>query len=136
MAWDLAVSENGDFVFAAHRDLAGVSGTDLIEQRIRLRLRIVRGSWVFDTDKTLGSYLHQLVGMNPVKASGLAPAYVREALRTMTEISVDDVLLSYTDRDLTLEIRYHVLLSPGQPNAGATEQERSISVTLAGAGGD
>lgn len=90
--FDLALSPNGDLILAGNRDLAGISGADLVEQRIRLRLRLRRGTWVYDENETLGSQLHRMIGMAPEEAHNSVGAYVREALRTMDDINVDDVL--------------------------------------------
>jgi hypothetical protein len=45
MSYDLAISEHGDLILAGNRDLGGVSGVDLLNQRIQTRLRLHRGSW-------------------------------------------------------------------------------------------
>src|SRR4051794_13029946 len=93
MPYDLLISENGDLVFSAIRDLQGIAGIGQINQRVRMRLKIPLGSWIYDDDGTLGSNLYTLSGVNPVEAQSRAEAYVREALRPMTEISVDSVEL-------------------------------------------
>lgn len=99
MAWDLAISEHGDLIFAGNRDLAGVSGSDLIEQRMRLRLKLHRGSWVYDADGNLGSNLWRLIGMRPQDANAAVNALVREALRPMAnEINVADVKVYRVDK--------------------------------------
>lgn len=89
--WDLALSPNGDLVISGHRDLSGKSGTDLLEQRMLLRLQIHRGSWVYDDGKTLGSNLYRLIGMSATDAHSAVEPYVNEALRGMTEIKVVSV---------------------------------------------
>ena len=94
MPYDLALSGNGDLVIAGNRDLAGVSGTDLIDQRIRLRLRLRRGAWVYDDAKTLGSELFHLSGQKPEDVQAMTGAYVRDALRSMSdEITIEDVII-------------------------------------------
>jgi phage baseplate assembly protein W len=125
----LAISPHGDLIFAANRDLAGVSGIDLINQRIRTRLRLHRGSWVYDADGSLGSNLFQLIGKASTQAAQLAPAYVREALRDMPEIQVDDVSIEQTERDISLTVVYRVVASPEEVG-GAAEAQYAISVTL------
>jgi phage baseplate assembly protein W len=129
MSWDLALSEHGDLIFAANRDLAGISGIDLIEQRMRIRMVVHRGSWVYDTDQTLGSNLRRLIGMSPEQAASTAPALVREALRAMDEITVDDVNVQATDRDITLIVLYKLRISPNALG-GPTQEQRQLAITL------
>lgn len=132
--WDLAIADNGDLIISGHQDLLGRSGTDLLEQRIRLRLMIHRGSWALDNQKTLGSNLYRLVGMTPTDAAQAAPALVREALRSMSEIVVDDVHVAATDTDITLVIFYHTAeVSQGLVSSGE-EQQLTISLPVAATG--
>lgn len=96
-------------MFSGNRDLQGVSGIALIEQRMRLRLRMMRGQWQFDISGTLGSRLYTLPGKSPDEAAAQAQMYVREALRDMTEIAIDDVITDTTaDRGLELHVQYHL----------------------------
>lgn len=127
--WDLAIASNGDLIISGSRDLAGKSGTDLLEQRMILRLKLHRGEWTYDDSDSLGSQLFRLIGENPIKAQAMAPAYVREALREMAnEISVDDVEVTYDQaRSITLLISYTVL----EDLAGDSEQEaQQVEVTI------
>jgi hypothetical protein len=107
MSYDLAISEHGDLILAGNRDLAGVSGTDLINQRIVIRLTIQRGAWIFDTNGTLGSFLFRLLGQSPQSALE-TDSYVREALRGMTDISVEDVTVEYREdlKALAIQVQY------------------------------
>lgn len=91
MPYDLALSEYGDLMFSASRDLLGVSGQALVEQRIRIRLKIPKASWIYDDDRTLGSFLHQLGGTPLDQATEQATTLVREALRAMEDVIVDHV---------------------------------------------
>ena len=129
MSWDLALL-NGDMVHSASGDWSSISGTDLLNQRISIRCRLHRGEWVYDEDNTLGSQLYSLVGMPPDKAQALAQAYVREALRDMDEINIDNVQVqALTNRSITAIIFYHVLDDLG----GGSEQEAEIvDVTIGG----
>lgn len=93
MAWDLAIGPHGDLLFAGNRDLTGVGGHSLTEQRIRLRCKIPRGSWVYDEPRTLGSNLWKLLGVGRADVIENVDPYVREALTPMGDISVEDVLV-------------------------------------------
>jgi hypothetical protein len=112
--YDIAMSEHGDLVVSGSRDLAGISGTDLIEQRIRTRLRIRRGSWVYDTEGDLGSNLERVINQEPTQAERSIQNYVREALEPMEEISVVGVTTDYTDLSLTLSVQYQLLDIEGE----------------------
>lgn len=130
--WDLALSSNGDLILSGANDLAGISGTDLIEQRIRLRLRLHRGEWEGDADDRLGSQLYRLAGMSPVKAQQVAPAYVRDALRDMSdEITIGDVRIAYDTRSITLTVGYSVLSDLG---ATAEEDAQQIEIQIPAGG--
>lgn len=132
MSYDLALSENGDLIFAANRDLQGVSGIALIEQRMRLRLRMMRGQWQFDPEGTLGSRLYTLPGKSPEEASAQAQMYVREALREMDEIQVDGVTTSTTkDRGLEVHVQYHLTSDDGSTVPDLT-LDLSVTVPVGG----
>lgn len=129
MAWDLALAPNGDLIISGARDLAGKSGTDLLEQRMILRLKLHRGEWSYDDNDSFGSQLYRLIGENPVKAQAQAPAYVREALRPMeNEVLIDDVQVNFDDsRSITLTLLYQVLDDLG---GDAEQQAQEIEITI------
>lgn len=106
MPYDLLISENGDLVFSAIRDLQGIAGVGQVNQRIRTRLKIPLGTWTYDDDGTLGSNLYALSSANPLEAQTRAEAYVREALRPMTDINVDSVELIPETRGFTINVYY------------------------------
>ena len=127
MAWDLALDEHGDMMIGGHRDLLGRSGRDLIEQRMRIRLMVRRGSWLYDTDKTLGSNLWRLVGMSEDNASASARAYVIEALRGMDEINIDDVQVKTDSHSIVIVVLYRL----ADVNTGyVSPNELSLSIAL------
>jgi hypothetical protein len=135
ISYDLALSGHGDLVVSGNRDLAGISGTDLIEQRIRLRLRVQRGSWIYDETQTLGSNLNNVIGMEPERAQSVADNLVREALIRMTEITVSGVTLIYGDKDVTTVVHYQIT-SEGEGSEGSEEAEvHDLPITLQSAGG-
>ena len=106
MPYDIAISNLGDLILAGNRDLAGITGTALIEQRIRMRLRLHRGAWKYDFEHNLGSQLYTLAGTPAQNAATYCDAYVREALAEMPEITVVEVQSIPTTEDLTLIIVY------------------------------
>jgi phage baseplate assembly protein W len=130
VSWDLALAK-GDLVISGSKDFSGISGTDLLNQRISIRLRLHRGEWVYDEGDTLGSQLHQLVGAPQQQVVQVATAYVRNALREMgDEISVDSVeAQTPTERTVTLAVYYRVLDDPG---AGGEQNAEIVDVTIGG----
>jgi hypothetical protein len=96
MAFDMALAANGDIILSGGRDISGVSGTDLVNQRIRLRLSIQRGTWFYDSEKTLGSNLHNVTGKDP-NASLQIESHVQEALVGMDDIEILQVEQKYAD---------------------------------------
>src|SRR5262245_14831363 len=103
MSYDLVVSEHGDLIMSSNRDLAGGSGADLIEQRIKIRLRMHRGSWFYDLNDTLGSMLYQIIGNHP-ESSLQVDSRVREALQPMDEISIEEINWRYDEDGKSLII--------------------------------
>lgn len=92
MSWDIALDpDTGDFMFSPTRDLIGVSGPELDRQRIIIRSKIPRGSFMYDESRTLGSYLH-LIARNPTPSQvSDAKTYILEALNDADGISVQSV---------------------------------------------
>jgi hypothetical protein len=146
--WDLAISEHGDLIFSANRDLAGISGTDLIDQRIGIRLRLQRASWIYDDDGSLGSNLHTLIGLSPADAQATANALVREALREMDdEISIAEIRYDLINRagelsnnpedtivSVAIIVRYRVLMAVNDAETGSPFNEVTVGLPLPGGG--
>lgn len=90
--WDLAVDgETGDLLFSPTRDLLGAVGDGLTRQRILVRCKIPRGTWVYDEIGTLGSNLYRISRSPGSKQIQDAPGYVREAVADMDDIQIHDV---------------------------------------------
>lgn len=135
MPHDLAISEHNDLIFAANNDLAMVFGTDLIEQRIRLRLKMIRGQWIYDEKKTLGSDLRSI--LHSPHAPLKTEAIVRAALADMKDIKIGnvDVLLSGEDgesgRQIVIRVNYVQVPSPGViPGTQATTFQVEFPLTF------
>lgn len=124
MAYDLALSDHGDLVISGSRDLAGVSGTDLLEQRIRVRLIVTRDTWVLNPE--FGSLLQRAINLEPTLAQDAVDGFVREALADMNEITVVEVQVDHADHHISLNVRYQVL---GDTD-GAETDIRELQVTL------
>lgn len=93
MPVDLAIDLNsGDLLIAPNNDAEIRSGQDLVNQRIRVRLKIWRGQWTLDpTNGTLGSGLRDALRLPMNMALQAIPLLVREALTPMEDILVTDV---------------------------------------------
>lgn len=120
MSWDLGISAAGDLVFSPSSDLQGISGTDLVQQRMLMRLKLRRGSWTYDDSESFGSQLWRLMSANPVAAAGQAEAYVREALRDMDDVVIDAISVNKELRTLTIRVDYHV----AEVDVSVTEENR------------
>jgi phage gp46-like protein len=130
LSFDIAINySTGDFIMAPNMDIQGRTGPDVFEQRIRIRLRIQRGTWLLDpTDGELGSRILELSRVSSERAVAEVEQYVREALEPMTDITVRDVIASInpeTAKIIDLRISY-------QPRVSEDEDAalQSISLTI------
>jgi|SRR5215467_2222375 len=137
MAYDLALSPHGDLIFGGNRDFAGVSGTDLVNQRITIRLVTHRGAWFYDPDGTLGSDLYQMAGKSPDAALEI-DARVRDALREMDDIEIQDILWIWDEdtKSIIVKVEYVVAAEADQSTLDSpTGQFSSTTVTIPVIGG-
>jgi hypothetical protein len=131
MAYDLALAANGDLIFAANRDFLGVSGTPQIEQRIRMRIKIPRGSWVYDENQRIGSRIHRVLQQAPDRAVIEIPIFVREALDGMSDVSIQDVQVVMDGRSIRVVIDYAVTTLPeGAGESTETESTDQLILSL------
>jgi hypothetical protein len=115
MPWDLAISDHGDLIFAPGKDLSYVDGVQLMNQRIINRLRIRRGSWIFNRDSSLGSDLDSVMGRPQEQQLENIPHLIQEALTPMEdEIDVHDIQVTPATRGVTVLIEY-TLVQPDIP---------------------
>ena len=132
MAWDIQLeSVTSDLVFSSASDIAGVSGEEIFRQRISIRCKIPRGTYLYDETGTLGSNLH-LVPRSPSLAQMQeARAAVIEALSPMSdEITVIDVTAEKTEENtLQVNVNFQPVLNDPDIPIYDTEID-SISVTI------
>lgn len=109
MAYDFALTKNGDWIFSANGDIQGVAGELLLQQRVMTRLKIVQG-WALDpTNGLLGSRLKSGLRLPQGRALRELPLMVREALAPITDINILDVtteLVPSDSRAVLLKIVY------------------------------
>jgi hypothetical protein len=130
---DLAIDrETGDLLVSASNDIELVTGVAETQQRISLRLRVQKGSWLLDpSGGELGSTLVSLTRTKIEQALASIPLLVREALAPMEDIRVEDVDASI-DPDVPTRINFVVFYSPVLNDAvgDPTAYTDSIEVTV------
>lgn len=122
MSFDLAIDYGtGDLIAAPNNDLAGRTGPETIQQRIRVRLRIHRGEWLLDpTEGTLGSDLHKTLRMPIGRAVAEVEAAIMHALEPMDDIDVVGVRVTQSAgnaRELQIEIQFRPLIEGADETA-------------------
>lgn len=122
--------ETGDWLFAANADIQGVSGEQVIEQRIRTRLRISQ-PWDLDpTNGTLGSSIREMARLQRGRIVRELPLAIKEALAPMTDIQIQDVAVSeYGDTAVLVEIEYLGGDPEIEPSA-AEHIQRTLSIQI------
>jgi hypothetical protein len=109
MAWDLAIDYNtGDLKVAPNEDFQARTGPATIDQRIRVRLRIEQGEWALDpSGGQLGSRLSEVLRLPNWRAMTELELVVKEALASMDDIDVQNVIVTKTDeRTIGMQIEY------------------------------
>jgi hypothetical protein len=135
MSFDLAISEHGDLVLSGNRDLSGISGEDLLNQRIMLRLRLHRGTWFYDEQGTLGSNLHKVM-INSADKDLQIEGRVQEALAEMAdEIDIIQVDSKYREdeKSVFVSLVYSTKVDSSQLGTGdETDTQIQLRVPLGG----
>jgi len=135
MPFDLAISQYGDLIFTGGRDLEYVEGSQLVNQRIINRLRIKRGSWIFNRDSSLGSDLDSALGKSFEHQLDNFPNMVATALEPMNqEIEIQDVQVTTSVRGVTLIIQYSRIQPNSPPEFSPPVTELLIPVGMLGIG--
>lgn len=114
MATDLMLDKaTGDLRAEPNNDIAVVTGGDLIDQRIRVRLKTPQGDWLnnlglAEGDFGMGSRMFEMTRLPMDRAFAEIPLVVKEALAPMTDIRVQDVLCSLPE-NIPAQIDFTVL---------------------------
>lgn len=118
MATDLAIDYNtGDLVASPTKDLSLRTGVGSVEQRMRVRLRVWYGEW--SLNPTLGSRIHDVMRMPGWRALTEVELVIREALETMTDVRIQDVVVVQDEKDvrvINVVIQYAVVEATDEPN--------------------
>ena len=132
MSFDLAIATNGDLIISAAKDLQGATGTAIIEQRIKLRLRLPRATWIYDPEGRLGSNLSELFGVEPEIAATRVVPLVREGLRAMEdEIEIVDVHAQVGEfNDIIVTILYRQIFTDESTGVSDVTDIQSVGVSI------
>lgn len=133
MATDLALDYNtGDLVISPTGDLDLRTGTKTIDQRIRVRLRIIQGAWAFDpSNGTLGSRIREMYRMPTWRAASELGLVIREALEPMEDIAVQSVDVAQ-DADDERKLHLQITYIPIEDGDNADEQTVETTVLTNG----
>ena len=116
MPWDLMISNHNDVLFGPSRDWQPVTGEALLQQRIMLRLRMMRGSWILDDSGSLGGNLHFALQMQQPVGLEELDTLVAEALEPISdEIVIADIEVKPSETDphaVELLVKYQRILPP------------------------
>ena len=134
MPTDLAIDYNtGDLKIAPSNDIGVRTGTEVLEQRIRVRLRAHAGEWHLDpTDGQLGSHLMDTTRLPTWRALTDVERVVREALAPMTDIHVRGVNASIDPKDerkITIDLAYSIVEPTGETDNNETTLSTSLTIT-------
>lgn len=134
MAVDLAIDfGTGDLKIAPSKDLDRATGQTEVDQRIRVRLKIIQGQWTLDpTGGTLGSRLIDAIRQPMFRALEEVPLLVTEALQPMDDINLMRVDATQDENDakaINIVIYYQIKDSGDETTQ---EEELTTSITLAG----
>jgi hypothetical protein len=131
--WDLAISQHGDLVFSGGRDWQFVDGEQLMNQRIINRLRIKRGSWIFNRDSTLGSDLDSVLGRASSQQLDNIPHLVSDALDPIKdEINVQSVNVTTDELGTVFVILSYSLIVPDLPDEIVDQAAVQLIIPISG----
>jgi hypothetical protein len=139
MSWDFAIEpRSGDFIFSGSGDIMSVEAEALDSQRVGIRLRIHRGTFVYDEEDALGSNLHTALRYSVERAQNEIPAIVNEALEPMRDIKVMDVQVAISEDDpsqIATVVRFQKNLSAVDADELDDDiEELTVVVPLSGGG--
>ena len=98
---DTAIS-NGDFMLDSNGIPISIYGIQEILQRVLIRLTVRKGSFIYDTN--LGSDLYKLKKTTSTSIKSRALSMVKEALKPMSNVLVDDVSTEFINSSENLKL--------------------------------
>lgn len=135
MAIDLAIHPTtGDLVFGPNHDFHIVAAEDVIEQRVRNRIRIQRGVWEYDpTQGMLGSNVAGALHLPRYRAINELELHIRHALEPMRDIAVREITVEEDkddERIVKVTIFYTPVFDPSQEEFDDTAQREKIEINV------
>lgn len=118
MAFDIAIDNNGDLVFAGNRDLLSVREEEVIQQRIRIRLLIPLGSMTFDGEEIIGSDIYAALRYTEIdeKLFDDLALRIQESLTPMEDIVLSDVRITVNShKNLEIIVVYSIVPDIEEP---------------------
>lgn len=116
MPVDFAMTDHGDWLFNSSGDLQAIEGAGLIRQRIVTRLKIPRGTWIFDDTGNLGSDLALAVNQPTIeKAAEAAKGHIGKALMPMYDVNVIDIQMMKTDETTNRSMQAVIRFTATEP---------------------
>lgn len=136
MSWDLQISRLNDLMFGPSRDWQTITGDSLLQQRVMLRLKMQRGSWILDDTKDLGSNFIFALRMGQPAAMEALDSLVAEALEPISdEIAIAEVQAKpneYDVRAVDLLVRYQKII-PAEGTGAAFAEPSILEFTISSA---
>lgn len=131
MSWDFRLDrETGDWVFDGNRDMMGVDSDELIRQRIYIRMRIPRGSFIYDTEKVLGSRAYSALRFSTERNLRDLPTIVEEALEGMDDISVTSIEVEADENDKRMDVVIHYVHADTSVPLPLEVRQKAIVISL------
>jgi hypothetical protein len=128
--FDLAIDPNGDLVFAGNLDLMGATGDEVYEQRVVIRLKIPKGSWIYDIEGTLGSQLREIIRNARSYSADRASTYVMDALSPASDIAVTNVQVLPNDNGSNVDVIVSFRAAMTESGIAIPDIEQDILATL------
>lgn len=128
MAYDVALHPSGDWLFGPSRDIQGVTGPELDRQRIIVRCKIPRGSFVYDADDSLGSRLHEVTRFPGGGDLSAVRAYVTEALEGMEGIVLNNVAVEQDGKGINVNVEFVHMPDADESDFGASQVDDDENV--------
>jgi hypothetical protein len=127
--FDLKIDANGDLVFGGNLDLMGAVGDQVPEQRVIVRLKIPKGTWIYDLEGTLGSQLREIIRNARSYTADRARTYVMDALAPASDIAVSEVQITPNESGSSVQVIVSFRSALTESEIAFPEAEQELLVT-------
>lgn len=94
---------------------------------------MVRGSWVYDRDESLGSHVHSSLSKTYERAIAEISVHVRTALEPMDDVKIQDVQLTQPSEGIAeILVGYFIVEPPGEVIEDTPESEIAVQIPVEG----